>query len=484
MRTPGISPIARDAMAYVLAGGRGSRLMELTARRAKPAVYFGGKSRIVDFALSNAFNSGIRHIAVATQYKAHSLIRHLHRGWNFMRPIRNESFDILPASQRISEELWYLGTADAVYQNLDIIEGYDPKYLVVLAGDHIYKMDYELMLHQHAEQKADVTVGCIEVPRHEATGFGVMDVDRSDVILSFVEKPENPPPMPGKPDISLASMGIYVFETRFLLDELRRDAADPNSSHDFGKDIIPYLVKNGKAVAHSFTNSCVRSESEKGAYWRDVGTVDAYWSANVDLTAVVPDLDIYDQNWPIWTYNEVTPPAKFVHDEDGRRGSAISSLVSGACIVSGAALRKTLLSTGARVNSFATVENAVILPRVDVGRSARLRNVVIDAEVKIPEGLVVGEDPELDAKRFRRTEQGICLITQPMIDKLLDQPSVHPVPARESPLTVAVEEESPLTVAVEEEQPIVEEEQAINGLDASVTAGELEDEVVTSGLKA
>jgi glucose-1-phosphate adenylyltransferase len=461
-------------MAYVLAGGRGSRLMELTARRAKPAVYFGGKSRIVDFALSNAFNSGIRHIAVATQYKAHSLIRHLHRGWNFMRPIRNESFDILPASQRISEELWYLGTADAVYQNLDIIEGYDPKYLVVLAGDHIYKMDYELMLHQHADQKADVTVGCIEVPRPEATGFGVMDVDTTDVIRSFVEKPENPPAMPGKPDIALASMGIYVFETRFLLDELRRDAADPNSSHDFGKDIIPYLVKNGKAVAHSFTNSCVRSESEKGAYWRDVGTVDAYWAANVDLTAVVPDLDIYDQDWPIWTYNEVTPPAKFVHDEDGRRGLAISSLVSGACIVSGASLRKTLLSTGARVNSFANVENAVILPRVDVGRSARLRNVVIDAEVKIPEGLVVGEDPELDAKRFRRTEHGICLITQPMIDKLSDQPSVHPVPARESPLAAAVEEE----------EAIVEEEQAINGLDASVTAGELEDEVVTSGLKA
>ena len=471
-RTP--SPLAREAMAYVLAGGRGTRLYDLTDRRAKPAVYFGGKSRIVDFALSNAFNSGIRHIAVATQYKAHSLIRHLHRGWNFMRPIRNESFDILPASQRISEELWYLGTADAVYQNLDIIEGYDPKYLVVLAGDHIYKMDYELMLHQHAEQKADVTVGCIEVPRADATGFGVMDVDTTDVIRSFVEKPENPPSMPGKPDISLASMGIYVFETKFLLGELRRDAADPNSSHDFGKDIIPYLVKNGKAVAHSFTHSCVRSESEKGAYWRDVGTVDAYWAANVDLTAVVPDLDIYDQNWPIWTYNEVTPPAKFVHDEDGRRGLAISSLVSGACIVSGASLRKTLLSTGARVNSFANVENAVILPRVDVGRSARLRNVVIDAEVKIPEGLVVGEDPEFDAKRFRRTEHGICLITQPMIDKLLDLPSVHPVPARESPLMAPVEEE----------EEIVEEEQAINGLDASVTAGELEDEVVTSGLKA
>jgi glucose-1-phosphate adenylyltransferase len=471
MRTPGISPIARDAMAYVLAGGRGSRLMELTARRAKPAVYFGGKSRIVDFALSNAFNSGIRHIAVATQYKAHSLIRHLHRGWNFMRPIRNESFDILPASQRISEELWYLGTADAVYQNLDIIEGYDPKYLVVLAGDHIYKMDYELMLQQHVEQNAEVTVGCIEVPRAEATGFGVMGVNEQDVIQAFVEKPENPPPMPGKPDAALASMGIYVFETKFLLEELRRDAADPNSSHDFGKDIIPYLVKYGKAVAHSFSRSCVRSEEEKGSYWRDVGTVDAYWAANIDLTAVVPELDIYDQNWPIWTYNEGTPPAKFVHDEDGRRGLAISSLVSGACIVSGAALRRTLLSTGSRVNSFANVENAVILPRVDVGRSARLKNVVIDAEVKIPEGLVVGEDPELDARRFRRTERGVCLITQPMIDRLADQPALHRVPERGLTPINGVEEDA-------------EEDRAINGLDPEAAIEALEDEAVTSGLKA
>jgi glucose-1-phosphate adenylyltransferase len=471
MRTSGISPIARDAMAYVLAGGRGSRLMELTARRAKPAVYFGGKARIVDFALSNAFNSGIRHIAVATQYKAHSLIRHLHRGWNFMRPIRNESFDILPASQRISEELWYLGTADAVYQNLDIIEGYDPKYLVVLAGDHVYKMDYELMLQQHVKQNAEVTVGCIEVPRAEATGFGVMGVNEQDVIQTFVEKPENPPPMPGKPDAALASMGIYVFETKFLLEELRRDAADPNSSHDFGKDIIPYLVKYGKAVAHSFSRSCVRSEEEKGSYWRDVGTVDAYWAANIDLTAVVPELDIYDQNWPIWTYNEGTPPAKFVHDEDGRRGLAISSLVSGACIVSGAALRRTLLSTGSRVNSFANVENAVILPRVDVGRSARLKNVVIDAEVKIPEGLVVGEDPELDAKRFRRTERGVCLITQPMIDRLADQPSLHRVPERGLTPINGVEEDA-------------EEDRAINGLDPEAAIEALEDEAVTSGLKA
>lgn len=413
------APLARHAMAYVLAGGRGSRLMELTAWRAKPAVYFGGKSRIIDFALSNAFNSGIRHIAVATQYKAHSLIRHLVRGWNFLRPISNESFDILPASQRVSEESWYLGTADAVFQNIDIIQNHGLKYIVVLAGDHVYKMDYELMLQQHVDQGADVTVGCLEVPREEASSFGVMETDEHDNIRSFLEKPKDAPGMPGKPDTSLASMGIYVFDTEFLIEQLRRDAAEPFSSHDFGKDVIPYIVRNGKAVAHSFQRSCVRSEAERGAYWRDVGTVDAYWAANVDLTAVVPELDIYDSNWPIWTYSEITPPAKFVHDEDGRRGMAISSLVSGACVVSGALIRHTLLSTGVRVNSYSLVEHAVILPHVNVGRGARLRNVVVDAAVKIPDGLVVGEDPEHDAQRFRRTERGICLITQPMIDRLV-----------------------------------------------------------------
>ena len=412
------TPLARHAMAYVLAGGRGSRLMELTDIRAKPAVYFGGKSRIIDFALSNALNSGIRRIGVATQYKAHSLIRHLQRGWNFFRPERNESFDILPASQRVSEEKWYLGTADAVFQNADIIEGYDPRYIVLLAGDHIYKMDYEAMLQQHVEQGADVTVGCLEVPREDAKGFGVMHVDAKDRIISFLEKPADPPAMPGKPDKSLASMGIYVFETKFLMEQLRRDAEDPNSSRDFGKDIIPYIVKNGKAVAHHFDRSCVRSTAESGAYWRDVGTVDAYWEANIDLTAVVPDLDLYDNNWPIWTFGEITPPAKFVHDEDGRRGQAISSLVSGGCIVSGAALRQTLLFTGVRVNSYSDVEGAVILPYVEVGRNVRLRNVIVDRGVIIPEGLVVGEDPELDAKRFRRSPKGICLITQAMIDRL------------------------------------------------------------------
>jgi glucose-1-phosphate adenylyltransferase len=412
------APLARSAMAYVLAGGRGSRLMELTDIRAKPAVYFGGKSRIIDFALSNAMNSGIRRIAVATQYKAHSLIRHLQRGWNFFRPERNESFDILPASQRVSEEMWYLGTADAVYQNIDIIEGYDPQYIVLLAGDHIYKMDYEKMLLQHVEQGADVTVGCLEVPRMEASGFGVMHVDEADRIIHFLEKPKDPPPMPGKPDMALASMGIYVFETKFLIEQLKRDAADPKSARDFGKDIIPYLVQHGKAVAHHFSQSCVRSRAEGQAYWRDVGTVDAYWAANIDLTDIVPELDLYDRDWPIWTYGEITPPAKFVHDEDGRRGEAISSLVSGACIVSGATVRHGLLFTGVHVRSYASLSNAVVLPYVTIGRHAHLDKVVIDRGVQIPEGLVVGEDPELDAQRFRRTESGICLITKPMIDRL------------------------------------------------------------------
>ena len=412
------APLARDAMAYVLAGGRGSRLMELTDRRAKPAVFFGGKSRIIDFALSNALNSGIRRFGVATQYKAHSLIRHLQRGWNFLRPERNESFDILPASQRVSEQQWYSGTADAVHQNADIIQGYGHQYMVILAGDHIYKMDYEQMLQQHVDQGADVTVGCLEVPRMEATGFGVMHVDDKDRIIAFFEKPKDPPGIPGNPDFALASMGIYVFNTNFLLDLLKEDAADKNSSHDFGKDIIPHIVKNGKAVAHRFTQSCVRSSKEAAAYWRDVGTVDAYFEANLDLCDILPALDLYDNNWPIWTYAEVTPPAKFVHDEDGRRGMAVSSLVSGGCIVSGASLRRTLLFTGVRVNSYSHVEEAVIMPYVEIGRNARLKKVVIDRGVVIPEGMVVGEDPVADAKRFRRTENGVCLITKPMIAKL------------------------------------------------------------------
>ncbi len=411
-------PYSRHAMAYVLAGGRGSRLLELTDRRAKPAVYFGGKSRIIDFALSNALNSGIRRIAVATQYKAHSLIRHLQRGWNFFRIERNESFDILPASQRVSETMWYLGTADAVYQNIDIIESYKPQFIVLLAGDHVYKMDYEKMLQQHVDSGADVTVGCLEATLEEATAFGVMHVDAENKIIAFLEKPKNPPPMPGRSDVALCSMGIYVFETTFLIDLLRRDAADPDSSHDFGKDLIPYIVKYGKAVAHHFSQSCVTSTEEAKHYWRDVGTVDAYWGSNIDLTDIVPDLDLYDRNWPIWTYGEITPPAKFVHDVDGRRGLAISSLIAGGCIVSGAAISRSLVSTGVRVHSYSTIHEAVILPYAHIGRHVRLNKVVIDSEVRIPDGLVVGEDPALDAERFRRTDDGVTLITGPMIEKL------------------------------------------------------------------
>ena len=412
------APLARHAMAYVLAGGRGSRLLELTDTRAKPAVYFGGKSRIIDFALSNALNSGIRRIGVATQYKAHSLIRHLGRGWNFFRPERNESFDVLPASQQVSENGWYAGTADAVYQNIAIIRDYHPRFIVLLAGDHVYKQDYELMLQQHVDQGADVTVGCLEVPRMEATGFGVMAVDADDRILSFLEKPADPPAMPGKPEMALASMGIYVFETQFLFEQLRRDAADPHSSRDFGKDIIPYIVRHGKAVAHPFSRSCVRSSDEAAPYWRDAGTLDAYWESNLDLCDTVPGLDLYDRDWPIWTYGEIVPPAKFVHDEDGRRGRATNSLVSGGCIVSGSDISCSLLFTGVHVHSYGAVRNAVILPYAEIGRGARLRDVIIDRGVRIPEGLVVGEDPKHDAARFRRTAKGVSLITQPMLDRL------------------------------------------------------------------
>ncbi|WP_172339050.1 glucose-1-phosphate adenylyltransferase [Novosphingobium sp. SG751A] len=418
MRDTNSQPLAREAMAYVLAGGRGSRLKELTDNRAKPAVYFGGMSRIIDFALSNAINSGIRRIGVATQYKAHSLIRHMNRAWNFMRPERNESFDILPASQRVSETQWYEGTADAVYQNIDIIESYGPKYMVILAGDHIYKMDYELMLRQHVNSGADVTIGCLVVPQKEASGFGVMAVDGNDVITDFVEKPINPPEIPGKPGWSLASMGIYVFDTKFLFDLLREDAANPISTHDFGNDLIPKIVKGGKAVAHRFTESCVRAADEIGEYWRDVGTLDAYFETNLDLTDTVPMLNMYDRDWRIWTDQVVAAPAKFVHDDEGRRGHAIRSLISQDCIVSGATAYRSLLFTGVKMGSWSQVNEAVILPYCNIGRHAKLSRVIIDSGVRIPEGLVVGEDPELDAKRFRRTENGVCLITKPMIQAL------------------------------------------------------------------
>ncbi|MEL7150718.1 MAG: glucose-1-phosphate adenylyltransferase [Pseudomonadota bacterium] len=407
------SRLSQRSMAFVLAGGRGSRLKELTNRRVKPAVYFGGKTRIVDFALSNAMNSGIRKMAVATQYKAHSLIRHCQRGWSFFRAERNEFLDILPASQRTGES-WYLGTADAVTQNIDIIDSYDIDYIVILAGDHIYKMDYELMLRQHVDQNADVTVGCLTVPRMEATAFGVMATDASGQITSFVEKPADPPSTPEDPNLALASMGIYVFNWKFLRALLLEDKDDPNSSHDFGGDLIPAIVANGKAVAHRFTDSCVRSEGAD-AYWRDVGTVDAFWEANIDLTDFTPTLNLWDKEWPIWSYTESVPPAKFIHDEKDRRGMAISSMVSGGCVISGTVVRNSLLFTNVHTNSYAVLDHAVVLPNVVVHRNATLRKCVIDRGVVIPNGLVVGEDPEEDAKFFRVSERGTVLITAEMV---------------------------------------------------------------------
>ncbi len=410
------------AVALVLAGGRGSRLFELTDRRAKPAVYFGGKYRIVDFAMSNCVNSGIRRIGVLTQYKSHSLLRHLQRGWGFLRGEVNEFVDLLPAQQRINEESWYRGTADAVYQNIDILSTQKPapEYVVILAGDHVYKMNYADMLADHVENGAECSVACIEVPRSEASGFGVMAVDENRRITAFVEKPADPPAMAGKPDRSLCSMGVYIFNAKYLYSELLRDTADPSSSHDFGKDIIPRAVKNGCAMAHSFDRSCVHAPEErpgKEDYWRDVGTVDAYWEANIDLTATEPALNLYDSHWPIWTYQQQLPPAKFVHNLADRHGVAIESMVSGGCIMSGE-INRSLLYSACRVHSYAKVDWSVLLPEVDIGRGARLKRCIIDHGVRIPAGMVIGEDPAEDARRFRRTENGITLVTQQMIDKL------------------------------------------------------------------
>jgi glucose-1-phosphate adenylyltransferase len=416
-------PIARQpqrrAMALVLAGGRGSRLKQLTDRRAKPAVHFAGKFRIIDFTLSNCLNSGIGRIGVLTQYKAHSLLRHLQLGWAFMRPEMNGFIDLLPAQQRIDEALWYRGTADAVYQNLDIIRGYRPELLLVLAGDHVYKMDYSLMLAKHVAAGAPCTVACVDVPIGEASAFGVVDADAKNRITGFVEKPARPPAMPGRPDRAYASMGIYAFDAEFLYEELARDAADPASSHDFGKDVIPSIVaRGGLAVAHPFSESCVASGPKDECYWRDVGTIDAYWSANLDLTAEDPALDLYDSTWPIWTHQQQLPPAKFLYDEDTRRGMAVDSLVSGGCVIAGALVRRSLLFSHCRVEPHCRLEEAVLLPDVEVGRGARLTRVVADRGCIIPAGLVVGEDPALDARRFERTAAGVCLITRDMLAAL------------------------------------------------------------------
>ncbi len=409
--------LPKRAVALVLAGGRGSRLKHLTDRRAKPAVYFGGKFRIVDFALSNCLNSGVRRIGVITQYKSHSLLRHLQRGWAFLKSEMNEFVDLLPAQQRLDESSWYRGTADAVWQNMDIIDGYGADYIIVLAGDHIYKMNYALMLADHVDKDREVTVGCFPVEREDARDFGVMAVDERNRIIDFLEKPAEPPGMPGRPDMALASMGIYIFNAAYLRQELERDIADPHSNHDFGKDIIPNAVRNGCAVAHPFGLSCVTTHDGDEPYWRDVGTIDAYWDANIDLTATVPRLDLYDTRWPIWTYQPQLPPAKFVHNQPDRRGSAIESLVSGGCIISGAVYRSVLFSS-VRVHSYSRVDWSVVLPAAQIGRGARLNRVVVDRGCVIPDGMVIGEDTQADTRRFYRSERGITLVTRDMLAAL------------------------------------------------------------------
>lgn len=409
-----VSQLTRNTFALILAGGRGSRLHELTDFRAKPAVPFGGKFRIIDFTLSNCVNSGVRRVGVATQYKAQSLIRHLQLGWSFLDGRLNEFIEIMPAQQQSDEVHWYQGTADAVFQNLREIRHARPEYVLILSGDHIYRMDYGRVLAAHVARKADLTVACIAVPLHEASSFGVMSVDEEGRVLEFTEKPAHPQAMPGDPEHALASMGIYVFNTSFLIEQLLRDADDPKSSHDFGKDVIPHCVRRYRTYAQNFAESCV-TEPGKSAYWRDVGTLDAYWSANMDLVQVTPDLNLYAENWPIWTWQPQMPPAKFVFDDDTRRGQAVDSMVSGGCIVSGATVRRSMLFSGVHVHSYATIEDSMILPNVQVGRHCVLKKCIIDKNCVLPEGTVIGVDQEQDKKRFRVTDSGITLVTKEML---------------------------------------------------------------------
>ena len=409
-----VSNLTKNTVALILAGGRGSRLKDLTSHRAKPAVPFGGKFRIIDFPLSNCINSGIRRVGVVTQYKSHSLMRHIQRGWGFLRGEFNEYVDLLPASQQRDTEDWYKGTADAVFQNLDILSSSQAEYVVILAGDHIYKMDYGQMLACHVRNNADMTVACISVPLDEATGFGVMAVDDEDRIIEFAEKPAKPKHMPGDTTQALASMGIYVFNAGFLYDQLVRDAEDPKSTHDFGGDIIPYLISRARVYAHRFADSCVGARNDMH-YWRDVGTVDAYWQANMELTRVIPELNMYDNLWPIWTYQEQLPPAKFVFNDKDRMGKATDSIVSGGCLISGSCVTSSVLFSNVRVHSYCEIEGAVILPNVVVNRHARLKNVVIDKGVHVPEGIEIGFDPIADKKRFYVSEKGTILVTGEML---------------------------------------------------------------------
>lgn len=418
MELSGIPNVLRNTLAVVLAGGRGTRLKALTADQAKPSMPFGGKFRVVDFPLSNCINSGIRRVSVVTQYRAHTLIRHIQRGWNFLRGELGEFVELWPAQQQTNRGSWYLGTADAVYQNLRVIKEHRPRYVLILAGDHVYRQDYGQLLAAHLESKADATVSCVEVPVSKGDQFGIVDTDERGVITRFLEKPSDPPTIPGRSDTCYASMGIYVFDADALVDILEEDAANEDSTHDFGKDIVPGLVDTHKVVAHSFDKSCVVSEGALEPYWRDVGTLDAFWEANLDLTHVTPSLDLYDTRWPIWTYHEQRPSAKFVFDDPDRRGMAVDSLVSAGCIVSGGAVRRSLLFTDCRVNSYSLIEDSVILPGVEVGRRCRLRKTIVAGGCQLPEGLVAGEDPELDAQRFLVTEGGVTLVTAPMLERL------------------------------------------------------------------
>jgi glucose-1-phosphate adenylyltransferase len=406
--------MAHSTLALVLAGGRGSRLGPLTDWRAKPAVPFGGKFRIIDFSLSNCVNSGIRRVGICTQYKSQSLIRHIQRGWSFLDGRFNEFIELLPAQQRVTVD-WYKGTADAVYQNLDLLRRHAPDHVLVLAGDHVYKMDYERMLLDHTARDADLTIACIEVPIANASGFGVMAVDDTGRITKFTEKPPLPRPLPGRDDVALASMGIYVFNALFLYEQLIRDADDPTSHHDFGGDVIPHLISRGyRVIAHRFAESCVNM-IENRPYWRDVGTLDAYWEANLDLVRVTPDLNLYDQEWPIWTYQEQLPPAKFVFDDDDRRGQALDSLVSGGCIVSGSTVRRSLLFSQVHVHSHCTIEDSVILGDTDIGAGSQLRNAIVDKHCKLPPDTRIGMDPEEDRRRFHVTPAGVTLVTPDML---------------------------------------------------------------------
>ena len=406
-----VSRLTRESLALILAGGRGSRLKHLTLWRAKPATPFGGKYRIIDFPLSNCINSGIRRVCVLTQYKAHSLIQHIQRGWGFLRGEFGEFVELLPAQQRIDQSSWYKGTTDAVYQNLDIIRTHAPEYILILAGDHIYKMDYGPMLAQHVESKADVTVGSIEVPRERAREFGVLTVNENNEILRFVEKPQNPETLPGQSDVTLASMGIYVFNTRFLFEQLIEDAGIEESNHDFGRDLVPRLIGRHRAIAYPFRDVQTKEQS----YWRDVGTVDAFWGANMELVGVDPELNLYDEHWPIWTYQDQSPPAKFVFDDEGRRGMAVDSMIADGCIISGGYVNHSLLFSGVQVHSYVQLRDAVVLPGVDIGRYCRLHKVIIDRACIIPPGTVIGEDPQEDARRFYRTEQGVVLVAREML---------------------------------------------------------------------